>query len=41
MCAKGCLRLSFSPCGNILAAACTNKKSETCIKFFDVCDKFE
>ena len=32
----GCLRLHFSPNGKILAAACTNILSETCIKFFDV-----
>lgn len=36
----GCLRLSFSPNGKILAAACTNKRSETCIKLFDVDELF-
>jgi hypothetical protein len=36
----GCLRLSFSPNGKILASACTNLESETCIKFFDVEDEF-
>ncbi|KAL4450258.1 hypothetical protein ABPG74_008964 [Tetrahymena malaccensis] len=36
----GCFRLSFSPNGKILAAACTKKNGETIIKFFDVDESF-
>ncbi|KAL4475781.1 hypothetical protein ABPG72_011558 [Tetrahymena utriculariae] len=36
----GCFRLSFSPNGKILAAACTKKNGETIIKFYDVDESF-
>ncbi|KRX05441.1 WD40-repeat-containing domain [Pseudocohnilembus persalinus] len=37
----GCFRLEFSHNGRFLAAACTEKDSRTCIKFFEVEDTID